>query len=165
MSEEGKTQVEEKGPEDLLTIQEASDYLKVSQPTLFRWMKQGWLSFYKIGGATRFTREGLNAVVEKTTGLKEAEAAAGCCARCGHSVLVEGTLQGTGKLYFRPVKTKFWTLSEALVPTKSLVCTACGYLQMSVDVDKLSRLTPEKSNNNKEAGHEDTKSKRRIHAD
>ena len=59
------------------SIKEASEYLGISQPTLYRWMKEGLLSFYKVGGSTRFTQEGLDAVVEKTTGRKEAEAATG----------------------------------------------------------------------------------------
>ncbi len=123
------------------TVQEAAKYLGVSQPTIFRWMKQGILSFYKVGGATRFTREGLDAVVEKTTGRKEAEAAAGRCAACGHSILVDGRIQGTGRLYFRPERTKFWVFEEALVPTTAFVCTACGHIQLRADTTKLNRLT------------------------
>jgi excisionase family DNA binding protein len=136
---ENKTANEEQ--ENWLTVQEAADYLGVSQPTIFRWMKQGTLSFYKVGGSTRFSKEGLDAVVEKTTGQREAESVAGKCAACGHSVLVEGKLQGTGNLHFRPAKTKFWVFSEALVPTKCRVCTACGYLQLHADTSKLKRLT------------------------
>ena len=122
------------------TIQEAAGYLGVSQPTIFRWMKEGILSFFKIGGATRFTEEGLEAVIEKTTGQKEAELAAGRCAACGHSVLVDGQLRGAGKLYFRPAKSSFWVLAEAMVPTRARVCAACGYLQLHADTVKLKRL-------------------------
>jgi|GEM_PF-459118 len=122
------------------SISQAADYLNVSQPTIFRWMKEGLLSFYKVGGATRFSREGLDAVVEKTTGRKEAEAAAGRCACCGNSWLEDGHLQGIGNLYFRPSKARFWVLSEALVPTKARVCTACGYVQIQADALKLRKL-------------------------
>ncbi|MHC5062169.1 MAG: helix-turn-helix domain-containing protein, partial [Planctomycetota bacterium] len=110
------------------SIKEAAEYLGVSQPTIFRWMKDGSLSFFKVGSATRFTQEGLDAVIEKTTGRKEAELAAGKCAACGHSVLVEGSLRGAGRLYFRPAKSSFWVLAEATVPTKARVCAACGHL-------------------------------------
>jgi excisionase family DNA binding protein len=113
----------------------------VSQPTIFRWMKQGLLSFYKVGGATRFAREGLDAIIEKTTGQKEAEAATGRCAACGNRAMVEGKLQGTGNLYFRPAKAKFWVLAEALVPTTCRVCAACGYIQIHADTAKLKKLT------------------------
>ena len=64
-------------PESWFSIPEAAEYLGVSRPTLFRWMKNGLVSFYKVGGSTRFSKEGLDAVIEKTTGQKEAEAAAG----------------------------------------------------------------------------------------
>lgn len=125
------------------SVREAAKYLGVSQPTIFRWMKERSLSFYKVGGSTRFSREGLDAVIEKSTGRKEAEAAAGKCASCGHSVLVEGTIQGTGRLYLRPDKTRFWVWREGLVPIRARVCTACGYIQMHADVAKLERLRPE----------------------
>jgi len=125
------------------SVPEAAEYLGVSVPTLFRWMKDGQLSFYKVGGSTRFTEEGLDAVIEKTTGSKEAAAATGRCAACGHSVLVEGRLQGTGRLYFHPEKTKFWTFQESMVPIRARVCTACGYIQTHADATKLSRLLPE----------------------
>ena len=125
------------------TIAEAADYLDVSEPTIYRWMKDGMLSFYKIGGATRFSQEGLDAVIEKSTGRKEAEAAAGRCAACGHGVLVEGRIQGAGRLYFKPAHTKFWVFEESLVPTTAWVCPACGYVQMRANTDKLRRLQPE----------------------
>jgi excisionase family DNA binding protein len=131
-----------KGKPDWLSIPQAAEYLGVSEPTIYRWMKDGLLSFYKVGGSTRFTREVLDAVIEKTTGRKEAEAAAGRCAACGHSVLVEGRLQGTGRLYFKPAHTRFWVFEESLVPVKARVCAACGYVQVSADTDKLSRLMP-----------------------
>ena len=127
---------------DWFSIREAAEYLKVSQPTIFRWMKDGVLSFYKVGGATRFSREGLEAVIEKTVGKKEAEAASGRCASCGHGVLVPGRVQGTGLLYFKPEKTKFWTFEESLISTRAHMCTACGYLQLHADTAKLGRLTP-----------------------
>jgi excisionase family DNA binding protein len=127
---------------DWFTIDEAAAYLDVSRPTVFRWMKQGLLSFYKVGGSTRFTREGLDAVIEKSTGQKEAEAAAGRCAACGHSTLVEGRLQGAGRLYFHPDHTRFWVFAESLVPTKARVCPACGHVQLHADVVRLERLMP-----------------------
>ena len=125
------------------SIPEAATYLGVSKPTIFRWMKDGLLSFYKIGGSTRFSKEGLDAVIEKTTGRKEAEAAAGRCAACGHNMLIEGRLRGAGRLYFQPAKTKFWVFEESMVPTSARVCPACGYIQLHVDTAKLNRLRQE----------------------
>lgn len=123
------------------TAEDAADYLAVSRPTVFRWMKQGQLSFYKVGGSTRFSKESLDAVIEKNTSQKEAETASGRCACCGHSVLIEGKVQGTGNLFFRPAKTKFWVFVEGLVPLHARTCMACGYVQMHVDTAKLTRLT------------------------
>jgi excisionase family DNA binding protein len=128
------------------SVLEAAAYLGVSRPTIFRWMKEGILSFYKVGGSTRFTKEGLDAVIEKTTGQKEAEAVAGRCAACGHDTLLEGRLQGTGLLYFRPRKTRFWVFRESMVPTRAKVCAACGYIQLHADTEKLSRLLPDRRN-------------------
>jgi excisionase family DNA binding protein len=124
------------------SVSEAAEYLGVSEPTIYRWMKDGQISFFKIGGSTRFAREGLDAVILKTTGRTEAEAAAGRCAACGHSILVDGRMQGTSRLYFRPAKTRFWVFAEALVPTAARVCPACGHVQLHVDTTKLSRLMP-----------------------
>ena len=125
------------------SIPEAAQYLKVSEPTVFRWMRKGLLSFYKVGGSTRFSQDGLDAVAEKRTGRKEAEAAAGKCAACGHGTLIAGRMQGTGRLYFRPAKAKFWTLQEPLVEVKALTCPACGHIQLHADTAKLGRLKPE----------------------
>ncbi|MHC4721279.1 MAG: helix-turn-helix domain-containing protein [Planctomycetota bacterium] len=124
------------------SVRDAAEYLGVSQPTIFRWMKEGTLSFYKVGGSTRFAQEGLDALIEKTTGLKEAEIAAARCAACGHSVLVAGRLRGAGRLYFRPDKPRFWTLAEPMVPTEARVCAACGYIQLHADTEKLKKLKP-----------------------
>ncbi len=122
------------------TVAEASAYLGVSQPTIFRWMKQGTISFNKIGSSTRFSRENLDSVIEKSVGQKEAVASASTCASCGHRELIDGQLQGLGKLYFRPAKAKFWSLEEALVPTRCRVCAACGYVQIHADAEKARRL-------------------------
>ncbi len=108
------------------SVSDAAAYLGVSEPTIFRWMK-----------------EGLDAVVEKSTGRKEAEASAGRCAACGHGTLIPGRFQGAGKLYFKPEKTKFWVWTESLVGTVAKVCAACGYLHLYADTEKLSKLKPE----------------------
>lgn len=124
------------------TSSEAAEYLGVSQPTIFRWMKQGLLSYYKVGGSTRFSQAGLDSVIEKSTGSKEAAAAQGRCSSCGHAVLVAGRVQGTGRLYFRPDQTRFWTFQEGLVPLTAKVCAACGFIQLYADTTRLTKLIP-----------------------
>lgn len=135
---------DEEGKErDWLTVGEAAEYLGVSEPTLFRWMRAGQVTYYKVGGNTRFTRKGLDAVVEKNTGQREAEGTAGRCASCGHGVLLDGRLQGTGRLYFRPERTSFWVWTDSMVATAARVCAACGYLHLFADTAKLGKLDPE----------------------
>ena len=122
------------------SVREAAEFLGVSEPTVFRWMKEGTLSYYKVGGATRFSTEGLEAIFEKTTGTKEVEVLSNRCASCGHGVLIDGQLRGAGKQYFKPAKSSFWVLSEAMVPTHARVCAACGYVHLHADTAKLKKL-------------------------
>ena len=122
------------------SVKQAAEYLGISEPTVFRWMKEGLISFYKVGGSTRFSQESLDALVEKNTGSKEAEAAKGKCASCGHSTLIEGRIQGGGRLHFQPERTRFWTFEESQVEIRARTCAACGYIQMHADTGKLNRI-------------------------
>jgi excisionase family DNA binding protein len=123
-----------------LTIREAAEYLGVSEPTIFRWMREGSLSFFKIGGATRFRRENLDMVARKVTGKQEGEQKAARCAVCGHGYLLPGSVRSTGKIYFMPKKTKFFVLSESVVDVDARACPACGHIQMIADTEKLAKL-------------------------
>jgi excisionase family DNA binding protein len=145
MSETDRGTVEPPAENDSewLSVKEAASYLGISEPTLFRWMKEGVVSFYKVGRATRFKRASLDTLVEKRTGSMEAEASRARCAACGHGVIVDGHIQGTGRLYFRPLRTRFWTFREAMVPTVAHVCTSCGYVQMHVETEKLHKVLPD----------------------
>jgi excisionase family DNA binding protein len=125
------------------TTKEASEYLKVSQMTIFRWMKSGKLTHFKIGGALRFTKNDLDQIAKKNTGSIEAEMKTEKCSVCGNSELLDGRLQGTGRLYFKPAKTKFFVFAESLVGLTSKMCTACGFIQMFGNTEKLSKLKPE----------------------
>jgi len=149
---EGERGSEKSSPKNWFTVREAADYLGVSQPTIFRWMKDGLISFYKIGGSTRFSKEGLDALVEKNTGQKEAEAVQGKCAACGHHILVDGRLQTTGLVYFRPVDSRFWSLREPMVPTRAKVCASCGYIQIHADTTKLGKVSQKAATIQEEPG-------------
>ncbi len=126
--------------EGWLTIKEASRYLGVSEPTIFRWMREGTLSFFKIGGATRFRRENLDMVARKVTAKDEAEHHAARCSVCGHGFLLPGSVRSTGKLYFMPKKTKFFVFSESVVDVAARACPACGHVEMFADTAKLAKL-------------------------
>lgn len=125
---------------DWYTVQDAAAYLGKSEPTIFRWMKEGVLSFYKVGRATRFTRESLEAVVRKQTGQAEAAIVAARCAACGHAELVAGQVQSTGLVYFKPARTRFWTLKDSMVRLQAKACPACGFIQLHADTEKLNQL-------------------------
>lgn len=128
--------------QDWLTTKDACDYLKVSQMTIFRWMKSGKLAHYKIGNALRFKIEDLNGLAEKVNGepdLNEIK-----CKVCGSNELIDGRLQSTGRVSFKPEKAKFWVFEESTVPLKTKMCTSCGHLELFADTEKMSRLAPEK---------------------
>ncbi len=46
-------------PEDILTIREVADYLKVTERTLYRLVQDGKLPAFKVGHSWRFRREDL----------------------------------------------------------------------------------------------------------
>ena len=46
-------------PEDILTIREVADYLKVTERTLYRLVQEGKLPAVKVGNSWRFRREDL----------------------------------------------------------------------------------------------------------
>lgn len=128
--------------EPWMTVKQAAQYLGVSEPTIFRWMREGTLSFFKIGGATRFRRENLDLVAQKVTAKEEGEQRAGRCAVCGHGFLLPGSVRSTGKIYFMPKKTKFFVFSESVVNLTAQACPVCGHVEMFADTAKLKKLMP-----------------------
>ncbi len=133
-------QTEEQPSEDWFTIQEAAEYLDVSEPTLYRWMRDGKISYYKVGDSTRFKKHNLDMVAEKKVSEAEGELAANRCAVCGHADLSEGTIQSTGRVYFRPGDVDFFTFQEPMVEIRAFACPMCGHIQTRVDTDKLNDL-------------------------
>lgn len=129
---------------DWYSIEEACEYLNISKPTIFRWMKAGRISYFKVGNSTRFKQHNLDMVAEKKVSSKEGSLSASKCAVCGNSEMIDGDIRSTGKMYFKPKKTKFLTMMESSVNVKALVCIVCGHIQLSADAGKLGRLIPEK---------------------
>ncbi len=78
------------------------------------------------------------------------------CAVCGHPHLVAGRLQSTGLVYFKPARTRFFVMSESLVPVKARVCPRCGYVQAFADTEKLDQLLVAKDRVPEEADTEET---------
>ena len=121
-------------------IQEACKYLAISEQTLFRWMRSGKISYFKVGKSTRFKRRVLDLAVEKVVGRPEGDILSERCAVCGHSRLVEGKVTSTGNIYFKPSRTKFLVWSDSMVQVEARCCPVCGHIQMCADVNKLDRL-------------------------
>jgi excisionase family DNA binding protein len=137
-----------------MTVKEAAAYLKVSQMTLFRWMKNGKLKRYKMGNAVRLQLKDLDAIAEPNETHQDSvekapsrepsiESLKPRCLMCGAEELIEGRLQSTGVVQFRPAKTKFWSWSEANVPLIARMCNTCGFIHHFADTSKMEKLQPE----------------------
>ena len=122
------------------SIPEAAEYLDVGEQTLYRWMREGKITFRKVGDSTRFWREDLDSVMQISYSTKDLEKAREVCPVCRHDELVEGNVQGTGLVYFVPKKTKFWTLKSSFVGTTGRMCTRCGAIAWYGDTAKLAGL-------------------------
>ena len=122
------------------SIGEAAEYLDVGEPTLYRWMRDGKITFRKVGDSTRFWQEDLDAVMQVFPSGKAQEKEREVCPACRHDELVEGKVRGTGLVYFVPQKTKFWTLKDSFVETTARMCTRCGSISWFGNTAKLAAL-------------------------
>jgi len=122
------------------SIREAAEYLDVGEPTLYRWMREGKMTFRKVGDSTRFWQEDLDSVMQVFPSAKDVEKVRETCPLCRHDELVDGRVQSTGRAYFVPKKTKFWTLKDSYVETTARMCTRCGAIVWFGDADKLGKL-------------------------
>jgi excisionase family DNA binding protein len=132
--------------EQWLSTNEACKYLNISEQTMFRWMKSGKVTYYKVGKSTRFKISDLDMMIEKVVGEEAAKTMSGRCAVCGNTIMVEGKISSTGNVYFKPEKTKFWVWAESTVPVFAKCCTSCGHIQLMADTEKLEKLSPEANN-------------------
>ena len=122
------------------SIREAAEYLDVGEPTLYRWMRDGKITFRKVGDSTRFWQEDLDSVMEVSYSTRDVNKAREICPVCRHDELVEGKVRGAGLVYFVPKKTKFWTLKDSFVETDGRMCTRCGAIAWFGDTGKLAKL-------------------------
>jgi excisionase family DNA binding protein len=124
------------------TIREAAAYLQVGEPTIYRWMRDGRITYRKVGDSTRFLRDDLDGMVQVHRRREDIETVREHCPLCGGTELVSGRMQSTGLMYFRPEKTKFWTFREGNIKTQARMCADCGGISLFGDVDKLEKLQP-----------------------
>ncbi|HCE43864.1 MAG TPA: hypothetical protein DET40_09980 [Lentisphaeria bacterium] len=122
------------------TIREAAEYLSIGEPTLYRWMRDGKMTFRKIGDSTRFLKEDLDAFVQVFPSAKDADQVKEICHVCHHDRLVDGHFRTTGLNYFRPAKTKFWSLKGSDISSHAKMCTRCGAITLFGDLRKLNAL-------------------------
>jgi excisionase family DNA binding protein len=128
------------------SIKEAAEYLDVGEPTLYRWMREQKITYRKIGDSTRFTQEDLDGMVQVFRSTREIARVEEVCPACNQGELIEGQLQSTGLCYFRPQKTKFWTLKDANIGTRARMCARCGCIVLFGDTQKLAALREENAN-------------------
>jgi excisionase family DNA binding protein len=122
------------------SIGEAADYLDVGEPTLYRWMREGKITYRKVGDSTRFWQEDLDSVMQVYHSEKDLDKAREVCPVCRNAEFVEGKVRGAGLIYFVPKKTKFWTLKDSFVSTNARMCTRCGVISLFGDTTKLESL-------------------------
>ena len=129
---------------DWFSIKEAAEYLDVGEPTLYRWMRDGKITYRKVGDSTRFYKQDLDAVMEVFHSEKDVENLKKICPQCHVGELVEGVFRTTGLNYFQPRKTKFWTLKDSNIETQAFMCDHCGAIHLFGDTQKLSQLMEKK---------------------
>jgi len=127
-------------PAKWYSIPQAAEYLDVGEPTLYRWMRDGKITYRKVGDSTRFWQEDLDAVMQIFRSEKDLDKARAVCPYCHGGDLVEGKVRGTGLVYFVPKKTRFWTLKDSFVATTARMCMRCGAICWFGDTTKLNEL-------------------------
>ena len=133
------------------SIREAAEYLDVGEPTLYRWMREGKITFRKVGDSTRFWQEDLDSVMEVFHSAKDVEKTRRACPICHHDELTEGKVRGAGLVYFVPKKTKFWTLKDSFIELSAFMCARCGAVTTFGETAKLAKLREKMPDTNRSA--------------
>ncbi len=128
------------------TIKEASKYLGIGEPTLYRWMRDKKITYRKIGDSTRFTKQDLDAFVRIVPSEKDVSQVQEICPICHSEGLTDGLFRSTGLNYFYPSNTKFWTIKDHTIKTHAKMCQLCGAITLFGDVEKLKFIQNEEEN-------------------
>src|SRR5215813_11585829 len=72
------------------SIREAAQYMDVGEPTLYRWMREGKITYRKVGDSTRFWQEDLDSVMEVYHSERDLDKVRQVCPACRNPELVEG---------------------------------------------------------------------------
>lgn len=144
------------------SVKDAAEYLEVGEPTLYRWMRDGKITYRKVGDSTRFLQEDLDSAVQIFPSQVDAGGVREKCPLCNHDDLVPGTARSTGVIYFQPEHTKFWTLKDSNVPVVARMCTRCGAVTHFGNTDKLAALR-ETQKHADEIGDADAPKTEKVH--
>jgi excisionase family DNA binding protein len=139
-AEEQKLEAQATEKEKWFNTDEAAQYLEVSKQTIFRWIRDRSITFFKVGNSTRFKKKDLNAMITRHVDKRLASREPLECENCGSENLSKGRIRGAGHIHFYPEKVKFFTLKTSHIEIHSYVCTDCGKIMQRADVEKLSEL-------------------------
>jgi len=62
------------------------------------------------------------------------------CPACDSTLLEPGSIQSTGRIYFRPENTRFLTLGTNDIPVVANLCANCGHIMLVGDLRKANKL-------------------------
>ncbi len=116
-----------------LTITEACKYLEISEQTMFRWMRSGKITYYKVGKSTRFKEEDLDKAVDRVASKSFVPEDPDTCHICGNPEMISGTLSALGELVFKPEKSKFSIWKDSSISVSALCCTKCGNITLKAN--------------------------------
>ncbi|WDE96659.1 helix-turn-helix domain-containing protein [Lentisphaera profundi] len=122
------------------TIKQAAEYLSIGEPTLYRWMRDSKITVRKVGDSTRFLQEDLDSCIQVIPSKKDVEKLKKLCSSCHSEDIVKGNFKSTGKNYFAPEKSKFWTFKDSNVGSSAYMCCNCGAITLFGDTEKLESL-------------------------
>jgi ribosomal protein S27AE len=63
------------------------------------------------------------------------------CPQCGATGMVQGLIESTGVIRFRPVQTRFFTFRTGDIAVRATMCPSCGHIAMTGDCEKLRVLS------------------------
>src|SRR5687768_15961506 len=123
------------------SIKEAAAYLDIGEPTLYRWMREGQITFRKVGDSTRFLQEDLDSALKVFRSKRDVEKIRGKCPACHEEGLAQGVVQSTGRLYFKLREAKFWTLKENALSSKARLWRRCVPISLHGELSLLEELS------------------------
>lgn len=121
------------------SIKEAAEYLSVGEPTLYRWMREGRITYRKVGDSTRFWREDLDSMMEVFPSAKNLDAVRNFCPVCHHGDMVEGRMEAGETARFRPMDEAFPSARDGGVETSAWMCLQCGAIAWFGNLERLHR--------------------------